>query len=143
MLDDTAATALRGGRTATLTLKSHPGYAIVPKTDGPRRIDDWHIGFQQLGVGPASKAMMVRQEGPFLLSAHPSTHDFILDVPFGALNVHCRGDHGPLPIAAINIERGTNKEHHNAARLFQLNKDNTISPQKAPHLVFGVSGTID
>ena len=142
VLDAAAADALRSGRVAPLTLASHPGCAIVPKTDVPRRIDDWHISFQHLGVGAARDAMRVRQEGPFLLSAHPSTHDFILDVPFGALNVHCRGDHGPLPIAAINIERGTNKEHHNAARLFQLNKDNTISPQKAPHLVFGIRGQI-
>jgi len=93
-------------------------------------------------VGPASHAMKVKQEGPFLLSAHHSTSEFILDVPFGKLNVHCHGDHGPLPIAAINIEHGTNKEHHNAARLFTLNADNTISPTKAPHLVFGMRGTL-
>ena len=142
VLTPDAVQALRSGQVAALTLASHPGYAIVPKTDGPRRIDDWHVAYQHLGVGPASTAMKVRQEGPFLLSAHPSTHEFILDVPFGVLKVHCHGEHGPLPIAAINLERGTNKEHHNAARLFQLNNDGTLSPQKAPHLVFGIHGEV-
>jgi len=142
VLDAKAADMLREGVAAPLTLSSHPGCAIVPKTDQPRRIDEWHISYQHLGVGPASHAMKVKQEGAFLLSAHPATTDFILDVPFGSLNVHCHGVHGPLPIAAINIERGENKEHHNAARLFVLNADNTISPTKAPHLVFGIRGTL-
>ncbi len=136
------ARALRSGQVAPLVLASPPGCAIVPKTDTPRRIDEWHIAYQHLGIGPAHAAMPVRLEGPFLLSAHPLSRDFILDVPFGKLNVHCTGEHGPLPIAAINVERGTNKEHGNAARLFQINDDNTISPQKAPHLVFGIRGAL-
>ena len=35
-----------------------------------------------------------------------------------------------------------NKEPNNAARLFQLNPDNTISPVRAAHLVFGMRGAL-
>ena len=42
-------------------------------------------------------------ENQFILSEHFSSRDFILDVPFGKLTEHCLGDHGKLPIAAIDI----------------------------------------
>jgi hypothetical protein len=142
VLDSATAAALRSGQVTPLKLASHAGCAIIPKTDHPRRIDEWHISYQHLGVGPASAAMKVRMENQFILSEHFSSRDFILDVPFGKLTEHCLGDHGKLPIAAINIERGENKEPNNAARLFQLNPDNTISPVRAAHLVFGMRGAL-
>jgi hypothetical protein len=153
VLDSATAAALRSGQVTPLKLASHAGCAIIPKTDHPRRIDEWHISYQHLGVGPASAAMKVRMENQFILSEHFSSRDFILDVPIGQLPEYClgsigsaqaalAGDHGKLPIAAINIERGENKEPNNAARLFQLNPDNTISPVRAAHLVFGMRGAL-
>ena len=49
-------------------------------------------------------------ENQFILSEHFSSRDFILDVPFGKLTEHCLGDHGKLPIAAINLEHGQQHE---------------------------------
>ena len=58
-------------------------------------------------------------ENQFILShwLHPNPRDFILDVPIGQLPEYClgsigsaqaalAGDHGKLPIAAINIKHG-------------------------------------
>ena len=90
---------LRGGGSVALHLSSHPGYAIVPKF-APRRINEWHVSYAHWGVGPAAEAMTVRLEGSFLMSTHPATHDFILDVPFGKLHVGCDG----IPLAVISFD---------------------------------------
>ena len=148
VLDAHVADALRNGRTTPLTLASHPGFAIVPKTEEPRRIHEWGVNYQHLGVGPTVDGMMTsypltaRLEGPFLVSQYHTTREYVFDVPFGNLNEHCAGEHGKLPIAALFFDHGNNKEDHNAARLFVLNNDNTISPQRAAHLVFGIRGDL-
>ena len=137
VLEPQVAQALRNGQAAPLTLASHPGYAIVPKTEQPRRFKD--SSYRQLGVGPAARgAMVARLEGSFLVSHHPSTMNYVFDVPFGNLNEHCHGNAGKLPIAAIN----QGKDEGNAARLFVLNADGTISPQRASNLVFGIRGLL-
>ena len=82
--------------------------------------------------------MVARLEGTFLVSHHPSTMNYVFDVPFGNLNEHCHGNAGKLPIAAIN----QGKDEGNAARLFVLNADGTISPQRASNLVFGIRGLL-
>ena len=56
-------------------------------------------------------------ENQFILSEHEWSRDFILDAPVGKDAGHClgsigsaqaalAGDHGKLPIAAINIKHG-------------------------------------
>lgn len=142
VLEPQVAQALRNGQAAPLTLASHPGYAIVPKTQQPRRFDEGKLYYQHLGVGPAAMGPMVaRLEGAFLVSHYPSTMNYVFDIPFGNLNEHCRGEQGKLPIALISFDHGNNKEAI-SPRLFVLNADDTISPQHATNLVFGLRGFI-
>ena len=125
---------LRGGGSVALTLSSHPGYAIVPKFV-PRRINEWHVSYAHWGIGPAADAATARLEGNHVISTQPATNDFILDVPFGKLNEGCDG----IPVAMICFDnRSQNREPHNAARLFQVNSDGSISPSRAPHLALGL-----
>ena len=142
VLQPGVAQALRAGQVTPLLLASPPGYAIVPKTDNPRRIDQWRVMYQQLGIGPAAQALQARMQGQFILSQHPSTRDYVLDVPFAKYTVHCEGEHGKLPIAAICWDdRGRNLDA-NAPRTFVVNANNSISPTKATHLVFGIRGAL-
>ena len=142
VLQPGVAQALRAGQVTPLLLASPPGYAIVPKTDNPRRIDQWRVMYQQLGIGPAAQALQARMQGQFILSQHPSTRDYVLDVPFATYTVHCQGQHGKLPIAAICWDdRGRNLDA-NAPRTFVVNANNSISPTKATHLVFGIRGAL-
>jgi len=136
------AQALRAGRTTPLLLASPPGYAIVPKTDEPRRIDDWGVNYQQLGIGPASEALQAKMRGKFLLSQHPATRDYVLDVPFAAYKVHCEGEHGKLPLAVISWDDRSRNLDADAPRTFVVNADNSISPTKATHLAFGIRGVL-
>ena len=124
---------LASGHATSLVLSSHPGYAVCPKHD-PKTIDDWHIDYQNLGVGLAKDPMQLRLEGPFMMSAHPSSQNFVLDVPFGQL--HANHEHC-MSVISIH-DRSKNKEHGNQARLFRVNGDGTVSPTAAPHLVLGV-----
>ena len=125
---------LRGGGSVALTLSSHPGYAIVPKFV-PRRINEWHVSYAHWGIGPAADAATARLEGNHVISTQPATNDCILDVPFGKLNEGCDG----IPVAMICFDnRSQNREPHNAARLFQVNSDGSISPSRAPHLALGL-----
>ena len=142
VLQPGVAQALRAGQVTPLLLASPPGYAIVPKTDNPRRIDQWRVMYQQLGIGPAAQALQARMQGQFILSQHPSTRDYVLDVPFATYTVHCQGQHGKLPISAICWDdRGRNLDA-NAPRTFVVNANNSISPTKATHLVFGIRGAL-
>ena len=125
------AQALRAGRTTPLLLASPPGYAIVPKTDEPQRIDEWGVNYQQLGIGPASAALQAKMRGKFLLSQHPATRDYVLDVPFAAYKVHCEGEHGKLPLAMICWDDRSRNLDADAPRTFVVNADNSISPTKA------------
>ena len=136
------AQALRAGRTTPLLLASPPGYAIVPKTDEPQRIDDWGVNYQQLGIGPASEALQAKMRGKFLLSQHPATRDYVLDVPFAAYKVHCEGEHGKLPLAVISWDDRSRNLDADAPRTFVVNADNSISPTKATHLAFGIRGVL-
>ena len=131
------AQALRAGRTTPLLLASHPGYAIVPKSDEPQRIDDWGVNYQQLGIGPASEALQAKMHGEFLLSQHPATRDYVLDVPFATYAVHCEGEHGKLPLAVISWDDRSRNLDADAPRTFVVNADNSISPTKATHLAGG------
>lgn len=141
VIEPQVAQALRNGQAAPLTLASHPGYAIVPKTEQPRRFAPAKNNYQQLGVGPAATVPMIaRLEGAFLVSHHTSTMNYVFDIPFGSLVEHCHGKNGKQPIAAISFDHGNAKEEGNAARLFVLNADDTISPQRASNLVFGIRG---
>ena len=142
-LEPSVVQALKRGQVASLLLASHPGYAIVPKMADPQRIEEWGINYQHLGIGPASNAMQVRIQGDFILSAHPSTRDYVLDVPFGVYEVHCHGEHGPLPIAAICFDDRKANLDRNAPRLFRIvDHSFTISPHAAPHLCFGIRGRL-
>ena len=142
VLQPGVAQALRAGQVTPLLLASPPGYAIVPKTDNPRRIDQWCVMYQQLGIGPAAQALQARMQGQFILSQHPSTRDYVLDVPYATYTVHCQGQHGKLPISAICWDdRGRNLDA-NAPRTFVVNANNSISPTKATHLVFGIRGAL-
>ena len=142
VLQPGVAQALRAGQVTPLLLASPPGYAIVPKTDNPRRIDQWRVMYQQLGIGPAAQALQARMQGQFILSQHPSTRDYVLDVPYATYTVHCQGQHGKLPISAICWDdRGRNLDA-NAPRTFVVNANNSISPTKATHLVFGIRGAL-
>ena len=136
------AQALRAGRTTPLLLASHPGYAIVPKSDEPQRIDDWGVNYQQLGIGPASEALQAKMHGEFLLSQHPATRDYVLDVPFATYAVHCEGEHGKLPLAVISWDDRSRNLDADAPRTFVVNADNSISPTKATHLAFGIRGVL-
>merc|ERR1719482_1415559 len=40
----------------------------------------------------------------FILSQHPSTRDYVLDVPYATYKVHCEGEHGKLPLAVISFD---------------------------------------
>ena len=123
-----------------LLLASHPGYAIVPKSDEPQRIDDWGVNYQHLGIGPASEALQAKMHGEFLLSQHPATRDYVLDVPFATYAVHCEGEHGKLPLAVISWDDRSRNLDADAPRTFFVNADNSISPTKATHLAFGIRG---
>ena len=136
------AQALRAGRTTPLLLASHPGYAIVPKSDEPQRIDDWGVNYQHLGIGPASEALQAKMHGEFLLSQHPATRDYVLDVPFATYAVHCEGEHGKLPLAVISWDDRSRNLDETAPRTFVVNADNSISPTKATHLAFGIRGAL-
>ena len=136
------AQALRAGRTTPLLLASPPGYAIVPKSDEPQRIDDWGLNYQHLGIGPASEALQAKMHGEFLLSQHPATRDYVLDVPFATYAVHCEGEHGKLPLAVICWDDRSRNLDANAPRTFVVNADNSISPTKATHLAFGIRGVL-
>ena len=142
VLQPGVAQALRAGQVTPLLLASPPGYAIVPKTDNPRRIDQWRVMYQQLGIGPAAQALQARMQGQFILSQHPSTRDYVLDVPFATYTVHCQGQHGKLPIAAICWDDRHRNLDANAPRTFVVNANNSISPTKATHLVFGIRGAL-
>ena len=142
VLQPGVAQALRAGQVTPLLLASPPGYAIVPKTDNPRRIDQWRVNYQHLGIGPAAQALQARMQGQFILSQHPSTRDYVLDVPFGKYTVHCEGQHGKLPIAAICWDDRSRNLDANAPRTFVVNANNSISPTKATHLVFGIRGAL-
>ena len=142
VLQPGVAQALRAGQVTPLLLASPPGYAIVPKTDNPRRIDQWRVMYQHLGIGPPAQALQARMQGQFILSQHPSTRDYVLDVPFSAYNVHCEGPHGKLPIAAICFDDRHRNLDANAPRTFVVNANNSISPTKATHLVFGIRGAL-
>ena len=136
------AQALRAGRTTPLLLASPPGYAIVPKTDEPQRIDEWGVNYQHLGIGPASEALQAKMRGKFLLSQHRATRDYVLDVPFAAYRVHCEGEHGKLPLAVISWDDRSRNLDETAPRTFVVNADNSISPTKATHLAFGIRGAL-
>ena len=136
------AQALRAGRTTPLLLASPPGYAIVPKTDEPQRIDEWGVNYQQLGIGPASEALQAKMRGKFLLSQHHATRDYVLDVPFATYKVHCEGEHGKLPLAVISWDDRSRNLDADAPRTFVVNADNSISPTKATHLAFGMRGVL-
>ena len=142
VLQPGVAQALRAGQVTPLLLASPPGYAIVPKTDNPRRIDQWRVMYQQLGIGPAAQALQARMQGQFILSQHPSTRDYVLDVPFATYTVHCEGERGKLPIAAICWDDRNRNLDANAPRTFVVNANNSISPTKATHLVFGIRGAL-
>ena len=142
VLQPGVAQALRAGQVTPLLLASPPGYAIVPKTDNPRRIDQWRVMYQQLGIGPAAQALQARMQGQFILSQHPSTRDYVLDVPFATYTVHCEGERGKLPIAAICWDDRHRNLDANAPRTFVVNANNSISPTKATHLVFGIRGAL-
>ena len=125
---------LQSGASTALTLASHPGYAVVPKFD-PRRIDEWGVSYVHWGVAAAHNAAVIRKEGSFILSTQPASSDFILDVPFDKRH---EGSDG-IPMAVIKFDDPSlNKEHHNAARLFVVNGDGSISPERSPHLALGL-----
>ena len=76
-------------------------------------------------------------ENQFILSEHFSSRDFILDVPFGKLTEHCLGDHGKLPIAAINIERGEKDEFpqritKTSSKDVKCEKASSVEEQQSP-----------
>ena len=142
VLQPGVAQALRAGQVTPLLLASPPGYAIVPKTDNPRRIDQWRVMYQQLGIGPAAQALQARMQGQFILSQHPSTRDYVLDVPFATYAVHCEGEHGKLPLAVISWDDRSRNLDADAPRTFVVNADNSISPTKATHLAFGIRGVL-
>ena len=84
-----------------------------------------------LGIGPASDALQAKMQGQFILSQRPSTRDYVLDVPFATYEVHCEGEHGKLPIAAICFDDRSTNLDPNAPRTFVVNANNSISPSKA------------
>ena len=124
---------LSSGQSVPLTLASHPGLAVCPKTE-PRRINEWGVSYQHWGLGEAKNAMSVKLEGEFILSTHPSSLNFVLDVPFDKRVEGCGG----MPLAVINFDNGSNKEGGNKARKFMVNPNGTLSPVASPHLVLGV-----
>ena len=127
----------QGGSAQPLTLSSHPGLAIVPRTC-PRRIDKWKVAYQHLGLADAAQAIpMVLEDGSFLVSKHTSSSGFVLDVPFDKRTPGCNG----IPLGVICFDhgaRGKNKERGNKARQWKVNTDGTISPSHSPNLVIGV-----
>ena len=124
---------LSSGQSVPLTLASHPGLAVCPKTE-PRRINEWGVSYQHWGLGEAKNAMSVKLEGEFILSTHQSSLNFVLDVPFDKRVEGCGG----MPLAVINFDNGSNKEEGNKARKFMVNPNGTLSPVASPHLVLGV-----
>ena len=124
---------LSSGQSVPLTLASHPGLAVCPKTE-PRRINEWGVSYQHWGLGEAKNAMTVKKEGEFILSTHPSSLNFVLDVPFDKRVEGCEG----MPLAVIYFDNGSNKEEGNKARKFMVNPNGTLSPVASPHLVLGV-----
>ena len=130
-----AADALRAGQPTALHLSSHPGYAIVPKFDEPRRIDEWRVSYQHWGIGPAANAATVRLDGQLIVSQVGRSADYVLDVPFDKRTEGC----GDLPLAVIAFD-----DHHktfdrsSSARLFVVNGDGSISPARSPELALGL-----
>merc|ERR1719421_2221503 len=101
-----------GGR--PLTLKSHPGLAIVPRYDYPRSAKEWR--YIEIGIGPAHMAMTVKLEDQFLVRVH---------------------DERVMDIAHWNYEAG-NTLYGGGGRSFVVNNDGSISPALATHLVLGM-----
>ena len=127
---------LSSGQSVPLTLASHPGLAVCPKTESLRSY--WGVGpsYQHLGLGEAKNAMSVKLEGEFILSTHPSSLNFVLKIPAQPSKGRVAGCHGkPLRVQKIDHRRAL-QDHKNVK--FMVNPNGTLSPVASPHLVLGV-----
>lgn len=141
------AAALRAGAgTRPLTLANYPGFGVAAKFR-PKRIPQWQVHYQHLGIAAAPEAISVRMEPAqnikggkrsnrpcFVVSEHPSSARYVLDVPF---DKRVEGS-GGIPLAVIHFDHGRDKEIGNKARDWVINDDDTISPTHSPHLVIGL-----
>lgn len=120
---------LSGPGGAQLTLRSHPGWAVVPRYDYPRSAKEWR--YIELGLGPAEMAAHMQLQGGFLVRLHDER---VMDIN------HWNYEEGN----ALNVLRSAhnhpgNTRYTNGGRSFVVNVDGTISPMKAQHLVLGAS----
>ena len=120
---------LSGPAGARLTLRSHPGWAVVPRYDYPRSAEEWR--YIELGLGPAHMAAHMQLQGEFLVRLHDER---VMDIAHWKYE---EGNRLTLLRSAHNHPGNTRKE--NGGRSFVVNADGTISPMKAKHLVLGAS----
>ena len=129
-----------------LTLASHPGLAVCPKTES-LRISNWTgSSYQHLGLGEAKNAMSVKLEGEFILSTHPSSLNFVLKIPAAPSGKGSREGLGRVagchdqPLAVVKKDPWSYNEHEPAYKnfTFMVNPNGTLSPVASPHLVLGV-----
>ena len=136
---------LRQHREVPLTLASHPGQAVVPRSSAPSGIYPHGDGVWlvvELGVGmPEVDAGDMRGQGPgvadsacrcvldeegFIVRPHDGR---VFDIEYFTSRVQLIHD----AYSAAHTRRA------GGGRSFQLNDDGTISPREAPHLVLGTS----
>ena len=118
---------LSGPEGALLTLRSHPGWAVVPRYEYPRSAAEWR--YIELGLGPAHMAAHMQLQGEFLVRLHDER---VMDI------AHWKYEEGNT----LNVLRSAhnhpgNTRYGNGGRSFVVNTDGTVSPMKASHLVLG------
>ena len=123
------AAALRTSSSAVpLTLKSHPGLAVVDAWSPDRQAWEWT--YVEMAVGPAAQAARFRRsQGKFLERADGK----VLDV---AMWKYHEGNH---LVSVIHTGGNTHQTHKGGGgRDFDVRDDGTIRPTKAAHLVVGL-----
>ena len=120
---------LSGPAGARLTLRSHPGWAVVPRYDYPRSAAEWR--YIELGLGPAHMAAHMQLQGEFLVRLHDER---VMDI-----NCWKYEEGNTLNVLRSAHNHPGNTRYGNGGRSFVVNADGTISPMKAQHLVLGAS----
>jgi hypothetical protein len=114
-----------GHRDVPLTLRSHPGKAVVPKGSRPQAFHSWN--YIHLGVGDAADAVRVTQRPgePFI-----SLGKFCFDVAFWKYEVGNQ-------IALVAHKCGDGRKE-GGGRDFIVNADGTIGAMHASQFVLGL-----
>jgi hypothetical protein len=144
------ASLLASGSMAALTLTSHSGLAIVPKSKSTVAYGNRYFYFD-IGIGPSDEALTAQMEETTSIFRGKSTtgqyivvgpqqgidRDFAFNVVWGKMEVETQ------VIITYEIFQDLDLTFTAfPARQFVINDDGTISPQDALHLVLGTGDKV-